>query len=194
MNAEGHFIFAFASTIFAKKIALTPILAKGDWWHIITGGLITCLLPDIDHPKSLLGQRLAWLSTPIARLCGHRGFTHSLLASIASIILFTLPPQRFIPIDALHAMIIGYLSHILADMLTPTGVPLLWPCHWRFRLPIVSPANNNQLERLLCIASLIFALQHKPIEDTSIMLQYFATAIVPKRTMAVAKYCLVLDN
>jgi inner membrane protein len=32
--------------------------------------------------------------------------------------------------------VLGYLSHILADMLTPAGVPLLWPCRWRFRLPI----------------------------------------------------------
>ncbi|WP_406706036.1 metal-dependent hydrolase [Sodalis sp.] len=162
MTAEGHFIFALASTILAKKMALTPALAQGDWWHVIAGGLLTCLLPDIDHPKSVLGQRLTWLSTPIARLCGHRGFTHSLLAIIAGILLFTLrlPPQSVIPLDAFHAMIIGYLSHIAADMLTPAGVPLLWPCRWRFRLPILSPAKGNQLERLVCIAALIFALQH----------------------------------
>lgn len=162
MTAEGHFIFALASTILAKKMALTPALAEGDWWHIIAGGLLTCLLPDIDHPKSVLGQRLTWLSAPIARLCGHRGFTHSLLAIVAGILLFTLrlPPQSIIPLDAFHAMIIGYLSHIAADMLTPAGVPLLWPCRWRFRVPILRPAKDNQLERLVCIATLIFALQH----------------------------------
>jgi inner membrane protein len=45
--------------------------------------------------------------------------------------------------------VLGYLSHILADMLTPAGVPLLWPCRWRFRLPILAPRKGNQLERLV---------------------------------------------
>ncbi|CRL45453.1 2-dehydro-3-deoxy-D-gluconate 5-dehydrogenase [Sodalis glossinidius str. 'morsitans'] len=56
ITAEGHFIFALASTILAKKMALTPALAEGEWWHIVAGGLLTCLLTDIDHPKSVLGS------------------------------------------------------------------------------------------------------------------------------------------
>ena len=67
MTAEGHLIFSVACAIFAKKAELTPALAHGDWWHIIPGALLTCLWPDIDHPKSVLGQRLKWLSSPIAR-------------------------------------------------------------------------------------------------------------------------------
>lgn len=162
MTAEGHLIFALASTILAKKMEFSPALAQGDWWHIVAGGLLTCLLPDIDHPRSFLGQRLKWVALPIARVFGHRGFTHSLLAIIAGIVLFTLKldPGMFIPLDAFHGMIIGYLSHIIADMLTPAGVPLLWPCRWRFRLPILYPQKGNQLERALCVAVLIFAVQH----------------------------------
>ncbi len=54
-------------------------------------------------------------------------------------------------------MVLGYLSHIVADMLTPAGVPLLWPCRWRFRLPILAPRKGNQLERffmygVVCLA------------------------------------------
>lgn len=160
MTAEGHVLFALASIIMAKKIALSPALAHGDWWHVIAGSLLTCLLPDIDHPKSVLGQRLKWLSSPIAKIFGHRGFTHSLLAIIAGVLLFTLclPAQITSPLDSLHAMTIGYLSHIVADMLTPAGVPLLWPWRWRFRISILSPAKGNQLERLVCVAVLIFAL------------------------------------
>ncbi len=38
---------------------------------------------------------------------------------------FTLRFRKgwFIPADALQGMVLGYLSHILADMLTPAGVP-----------------------------------------------------------------------
>ena len=66
MTAEGHLIFSVACAIFAKKAEVTPELATGDWWHIIPAALLTSLLPDIDHPKSVLGQRLRWIALPIA--------------------------------------------------------------------------------------------------------------------------------
>ncbi|WAT02808.1 metal-dependent hydrolase [Rouxiella chamberiensis] len=153
MTAEGHLIFSIACAVFAKKAQLSPELAHGDWWHIVPASLLMSLVPDIDHPKSLLGQRLRFISQPIARIFGHRGFTHSLLAVAAGVFLLKtrLPPDWVIPIDALHGMVIGYLSHILADMLTPAGVPLLWPCRWRFRLPIITTQKGNQLERIFCL-------------------------------------------
>jgi len=160
MTAEGHIIFAIASAIFAKRAELTPILAQADWWHLVPSALLTCLLPDIDHPKSLLGQRLRWLSHPIARAFGHRGFTHSLLAVVAGLWLFqiNLPQSSPIPADVLQGLTLGYLSHIVADMLTPAGVPLLWPCRWRFRLPILRSQKGNQLERALCLGLVGYAL------------------------------------
>jgi inner membrane protein len=60
-----------------------------------------------------------------------------------------VPESWIVPADAIQGMVLGYLSHILADMLTPAGVPLLWPCRWRFRLPILAPQKGNQLERVL---------------------------------------------
>jgi inner membrane protein len=160
MTAEGHLIFSVACAIFAKKAEITPALASGDWWHIIPAALLTSLLPDIDHPQSLLGQRLRWIAIPISRAFGHRGFTHSLLAIAGGMMLFRLemPHSWLMPIDVLHAMIIGYFSHLLADMLTPAGVPLLWPCRWRFRLPLLNSQKGNQLERILCLGLVAFAL------------------------------------
>lgn len=134
MTAEGHLLFSIACAVFAKNAELTPVLAQGDWWHIVPSAILTCLLPDIDHPKSFLGQRLKWISKPIARAFGHRGFTHSLLAVFALLATFYLkvPESWFIPADALQGMVLGYLSHILADMLTPAGVP-------RFTMPLAFP-------------------------------------------------------
>lgn len=164
MTAEGHLIFAIASAIFAKRAELTPVLASADWWHIIPATLLTCLLPDIDHPKSFLGQRLKWLSHPIARAFGHRGFTHSLLAVAGGVALLQLklPAGWLIPADAFQGMVLGYLSHIVADMLTPAGVPLLWPCRWRFRLPLLRSHKGNQLERALCLALVGYAIWFPP--------------------------------
>jgi inner membrane protein len=108
----------------------------------------------------VLRQRLRWLSHPIARAFGHRGFTHSLLAIAAGLWLFqiNLPQSSPIPPDVLQGLTLGYLSHIVADMLTPAGVPLLWPCRWRFRLPILRSQKGNQLERALCLGLVGYAL------------------------------------
>lgn len=57
---------------------------------------------------------------------------------------------------------LGYLSHIVADMLTPAGVPLLWPCRWRFRLPLLRSQKGNQLERALCLALVGYAIWFPP--------------------------------
>lgn len=164
MTAEGHIIFAIASAIFAKRAELTPVLADGDWWHIVPAALLTCLLPDIDHPRSVLGQRLKWISQPIARAFGHRGFTHSLLAVFAALALFQInvPADWPLPADVLQGMVLGYLSHIAADMLTPAGVPLLWPCRWRFRLPLLNSQKGNQLERVLCLLLVGYAMWFSP--------------------------------
>ncbi|WP_147197243.1 metal-dependent hydrolase [Pantoea sp. MBD-2R] len=160
MTAEGHLIFAIASAIFAKRAELTPVLASADWWHIVPATLLTCLLPDIDHPRSFLGQRFRWLSHPIARAFGHRGFTHSLLAVAGGVALFNLqvPAEWVVPADVFQGLVLGYLSHIVADMLTPAGVPLLWPCRWRFRLPLLRSQNGNQMERMLCLALVGYAI------------------------------------
>lgn len=160
MTAEGHILFAIASAIVAKRSDLTPVIAHADWWHLLPATLLTCLLPDIDHPSSLLGQRLRWISVPISRLCGHRGFTHSLIAIVAGVWLLhvKMPAELWLPADVMQGMVLGYLSHIVADMLTPAGVPLLWPCRWRFRLPLLYPRKNNQLERWFCITLVMFAV------------------------------------
>lgn len=136
------------------------MLAQGDWWHIVPSAILTCLLPDIDHPKSFLGQRLKWISKPIARAFGHRGFTHSLLAVFALLATFYLkvPESWFIPADALQGMVLGYLSHILADMLTPP----VFPCSGHVagvsaclsQFPKGQPTGTFYLHGIICLVGM----------------------------------------
>jgi len=150
MTGEGHVIFAIATAIFAKRAELTPVLAQADWWHLISASLITCLLPDIDHPKSLLGQRLKWLSYPIARAFGHRGFTHSLLAVAASLWLFQInvPDDWLLPADAAVAVPLALSS---ADPQKPerqsAGAHAL-PCAGRLRALVSARLALFWCERL----------------------------------------------
>lgn len=130
-----------------QNAELTPVLAQGDWWHIVPSAVLTCLLPDIDHPKSFLGQRLSWISKPVARAFGHRGFTHSLLAVFGALTLFYLkvPDSWIVPADALQGLVLGYLSHILADMLTP---PVCRCCG-----PVAGASGCRSLRRARAISS-----------------------------------------
>ena len=87
------------------------------------GGLVAyCAFGGVDLPAAristtrsrFLGQRLSWVSKPVARAFGHRGFTHSLLAVFGALALFYLkvPESWIVPADALQGLVLGYLSHI----------------------------------------------------------------------------------
>ena len=89
-------------------------------------------MPDLDRSGSLITQLpgLRWFTRPAARvtehLVRHRTGTHSLFTIAAlSFAAFCLR-DVFTP-AACGAFLIGYLSHILADSLMISGVPLLWP-------------------------------------------------------------------
>ncbi|ELX8378642.1 metal-dependent hydrolase [Providencia vermicola] len=159
MTAEGHLLFSVASLIMAHKLEITTELAQGDWLHMVPGVLLGALLPDIDHPSSIPGRLLRILSIPISKLCGHRGFTHSLIAWLLLMIACYqwLPSQWAIPNDLLQAFLLGYISHLIADILTPSGVPFLWPLPLRFCLPLLRSKSNKRAERFVAIALTVCA-------------------------------------
>jgi len=94
------------------------------------------LLPDIDSPNSLFGRKIKPISYLIQSTMGHRGIFHSLF--IAAVLFIAL--QILLPNYAL-AITIGYLSHLLLDMLTPSGVPLFWPLSFNISLPVVKTGS-----------------------------------------------------
>jgi inner membrane protein len=89
---------------------------------LAAAALIGATLPDLDHTGSWAGRRLAPLSWLVS-LLGHRQATHSALAVICGAALWHFTGQH----QAALAVLVGYASHIAADMLTPAGVALFWP-------------------------------------------------------------------
>jgi membrane-bound metal-dependent hydrolase YbcI (DUF457 family) len=84
------------------------------------------LAPDLDRPGSAASRSLWPLTYPLSlilfRLCGHRGFFHSIaLACAVSIAGYALLP----PFPA-GALALGWWSHILLDSVSRRGVPLAW--------------------------------------------------------------------
>ena len=105
---------------------------------------VGALLPDIDHPQALLAQwkpagrggplglwrlvrPLLIPSLVMREALGHRGALHSALAGVA---VCSAVEYLALVVGAPglgRALGWGYAAHLVADMLTRRGVPLLWP-------------------------------------------------------------------
>lgn len=94
------------------------------------------LLPDFDHPNAMAPRAFGWpgrmLATLISAVFGHRTLTHSVLGvGVLSAGMAFIPR---LPLFCYAAVILGCVTHILGDMLTISGVPVLWPLKRCYRL------------------------------------------------------------
>lgn len=139
MLARNHVPFSIGLWSLACPAMGVPLLSAA---LVVPLVAFAALVPDIDHPSSTLGRRLPGISHLIRAVLGHRGGTHSLLAVLIWSVVIGIYGQRVVSGDAaiyhvaVLAMGFGYLTHILADGLTKSGVPLLWPYKRDFRSPI----------------------------------------------------------
>ena len=132
-------------------------------------------LPDVDNPRSTLGNGLSRLENPVlnllsrpvswvlrttsfvlVRTVGHRTLTHSLLG----IVLFALLVWLFLGAypNLPLALVAGYASHVFADALNTKGVPLLWPLGRPFRLVPGGIRSGGAAEFVVALGTLACAL------------------------------------
>lgn len=82
--------------------------------------LLGCLLPDIDNPKSFLGQRIRIFSLAVNKIFGHRGFTHWF---IFPMLIYAI---TFFFYNIYHVQILflcfGIITHQVGDMMTTIGI------------------------------------------------------------------------
>ena len=129
MMAGSHVAIGAAAWLIAAPRLGLPALEPLSLALAVAGSL----LPDIDHPQSWVGKRTKPLSTMIAAILGHRGATHSLLAVIgcAWLLLHDGYSGAFVA-----PVLVGYLSHLAGDLLTPRGLRLAWPFKGTWALPL----------------------------------------------------------
>lgn len=106
----------FATHVITAVSAASALGA--DYKHALIAGIFSAL-PDLDTPKSFVGRRL----TLTSRLLSHRGFTHSLVCLFILYISIT----HFLNAEIALCASFGWGSHIILDILNPTGVQLFWP-------------------------------------------------------------------
>lgn len=101
--------------------------------------LLGSLAPDMDHPKSVFGRWVPFLSYPLSWIAGHRGVTHSgaaLLACLAAAAFARLSGEGRALSSPLLWFALGWASHLVADAGSNYGIPLRWPEKRRWRLPV----------------------------------------------------------
>ncbi|RME52447.1 metal-dependent hydrolase [Candidatus Woesearchaeota archaeon] len=87
------------------------------------------LLPDLDEHKSALGRK----AKIIAWLFPHRGVFHSVLFAVFfTILLYGIAPRQ----GAALFFLLGYLSHIFSEAITPRGVRPFFPSTLRLKGPV----------------------------------------------------------
>jgi len=134
VTAPTHTVFGLLTGAVAFSFTGSPLSRD---YGAMTGAIIGSLLPDVDSPTSAIGRLVPFVSIPLERRWGHRTVTHSLLA-LAGLAVLTAP-LLFLSRTAYCALLIGYLSHLIADCATKSGVPLFYPN----LTPCVIPANDK---------------------------------------------------
>jgi inner membrane protein len=169
LNATTHAVFGIAALAGASLLVGTeppvyayPVAVAAAW------------LPDVDNPRSTLGNGLSRMESPalnlltrplswalratsftLVRTVGHRTLTHSLLG----VALFALPVWLLLGAyqNLVLALVAGYASHVLADALNTRGVPLLWPMGKPIRLLPGGIRSGGVVEVAVALVVLGFA-------------------------------------
>jgi membrane-bound metal-dependent hydrolase YbcI (DUF457 family) len=159
MTAPTHYAFSYLVCSIAG-ISPTTALATS----------LVGLLPDIDHPESMVGRLFPFISKRIMQKYGHRTVTHSIFAIL--MIALTLIPLLFLDAgrggssirpeggsssssgSVLYlAMVLSFSSHIFIDLFNRAGVKLLAPFSTKeyisFHTPILRIMVRSWQEYLL---------------------------------------------
>ena len=174
MLAPTHSVFG----IFLTLIILAVFGVQwGLHWTIILFAVLGAIIPDIDHPKSIIGKIFLPISIPLERRYGHRTVTHSLIGWAISSLIFAvliifgififgfvlkfdvgsldLPPRW------IAAFSISYFSHLILDMFNRRGSQMFWPDPGRDvipRNPKFRPESGSRIEGLIFLILLALTL------------------------------------
>lgn len=108
-------------------------LSDSKTFMIASAGLVLgSLFPDIDIATSYLSNKIKLVSFFTSKLFKHRGYTHSIVGAVSMSMLMYLILGSF---DISHSSVrmfstafsIGIISHIMLDLMTYSGVELLYP-------------------------------------------------------------------
>jgi len=147
MTARTHDAIAFASLVTIASIYPPTGLNIPTIFAALVANIIGSLLPDMDQASNRLWYLLPagdYVGRIFRRLfLGHRTLSHSILGVYIfyNLLGFILPmilnPGYIYPQIVFDAIMIGYISHLVADSLTREGIPLFFPLKISVGIPPV---------------------------------------------------------
>lgn len=117
------------------------------------------LIPDIDKSSSTLGRKVPLLSIPIGKIAGHRQLFHY---PYFYLILGFLGLHFFNEYSLyIYPLMLGIMSHLFLDSLTPLGIPLITPRGKKFNLLSIKTGSmaENVLSYFIIIATIIVEIK-----------------------------------
>lgn len=158
MIARTHLAIGATYALSALPALEAGIFTPLQFGLLFAGILIGSLLPDIDHPQSLISRKLLPLGWITQRLTTHRGFTHSILGAFVLFILLTFT-FGFIkeavgsddPFFMASGILIGFALHLLADFSTYAGIRLAYPLKINFKLMLVRTGGTFETIFRYCL-------------------------------------------
>lgn len=141
---------------------------------MVVSSIIASYAVDLDEPQSKAGQKLKPVSWGLKKLLGHRGILHTpffilLVSGIFFYLHIEVAPTLFASIDytvypwMLYICIgnlVGGMSHLLLDTLTPQGIMLLFPFSRSYISFIGWKGKNRDVicTSLIIVATILFLL------------------------------------
>lgn len=107
----------------------------------------------------LIGCMLMAVWSVITAFVGHRTFTHSLTGLALMGVGLGLVLSAVHQIPFVYPLILGYVVHLVADVVSG-GIPPLWPMHFgrRKRIGIRMVKTGSSMDHLIGLASLVIAV------------------------------------
>lgn len=169
MVARTHSLFAFTCMVGTVAYLGTSNVNTATIIACLFFNTIGALLPDIDQASNRLWDLLP-VGESIGKALGvfmkHRGISHSFLGiflvdKFSFWLISNLFNENFVDTKMVYwALMIGFISHIVADSLTEEGVPLLFPLRKNFGMPPIRPwriKTGGWFENLVVAPMLIFS-------------------------------------
>ena len=158
MTGRTHDLAAFtALTLVFINLPELPQISLATAIAAFGANFIGGLFPDIDQPTSDFWDNFR-LGPFVAKVICPAFGSKFVFWFIASILTLNIDPYI-----VWQAFMIGVLSHIIMDLLTKAGVPLLWPFKWVFGIPPVKwlrITSGKFIENFVIFPALLFWTGH----------------------------------
>lgn len=144
MTGKTHRFIGIAAGTSYLAYCSTPIYSPATAAAVLVSSYLSSLIPDLDRSNADI-----WDHLPLGKTMGkvvdpffkHRNISHSILGILLFYFLFkllldSLPAYWGINTKTvLISATLSYVSHLLADMFTVDGIPLLYPLKHPIGIP-----------------------------------------------------------